>query len=235
MLSPEVLNYYQFQVAEDILQMNDEILFRTINTLNQPNMEPLDILICGLTMEQSKSYNKSVIQQYISSFITILANYPIIQAKCMPQAIIKQFYKKLQPNSLAEDMLNLELNNVTEAIQALHSKLSTKDIQQHENTRDLKYSGATDLFDSTRSKIRWEKCKLNTMPEKSKKLRHWRDKDFRFEEDEATPHLKKSKRFTTILKEKDVKIANKTITEQVNNKKDIEGLKELVLKTIKKL
>ena len=94
----------------------------------------------------------------------------------------KTILQKLQPNSLAEDMLNLEQNNVTEAIQALHSKLRTKDIQQHENTRDLKYSGTTDLFDSTTSKIRWEKCKLNTTPEKSKKLRHWRDKDFRFED-----------------------------------------------------
>ena len=93
MLSQEALSYYQFQVAEDILQMNDDILFRTINTLNQPNMEPLEILICGISMEESKSYNKSVIRQYISSFITILASYPIIQAECMPQAIIKQFYK----------------------------------------------------------------------------------------------------------------------------------------------
>ena len=118
--------------------MDDQSLFQGINNLNQPSLDPMDVLISGLTMKYSKTYDKNLVQQYISSFITLLGNYPIIKAKCKPEAIVKQFYKKLQPNSLSQDMLNLEIKDVTEAFQTLHSKLKTKDIQHFENTRDLK-------------------------------------------------------------------------------------------------
>ena len=108
-------------------------------------------------MKYSKTYDKNLVQQYISSFITLLGNYPIIKAKCKPEAIVKQFYKKLQPNSLSQDMLNLEIKDVTEAIQSLHSKLKNKDIQHFENTRDLKKHVVTESVDLTRNQ-NVEKC-----------------------------------------------------------------------------
>ena len=86
-------------------------------------------------------------QQYISSFITLLQNYPIIRIKCKEEAIVKQFKKKLQPTTLSQDMLNLEIKEVTEAIQTLHSKLKTMDIQHFENTRNLKKHAATEQND----------------------------------------------------------------------------------------
>ena len=151
LMTPEVLNYYSYQISGDFMLMDDQVLFQGINNLNQPSLDPMDVLISGLTMKYSKTYDKNLVQQYISSFITLLGNYPIIKAKCKPEAIVKQFYKKLQPNSLSQDMLNLEIKDVTEAIQTLHSKLKTKDIQHFENTRDLKKHVVTVSADRVRN------------------------------------------------------------------------------------
>ena len=141
LMSPEVINYYDFQIIEDLLVMDDAILFNAINNINQPSLDPMNVLISGLNMKYNKNYDKNSVQQYISSFITLMVNYPIIQAKCNPEAIVKQFFKKLQPISLSQDMLNLELKDVSEAIQSLHAKLKTKDIQLYENSRDQKKTG----------------------------------------------------------------------------------------------
>ena len=138
LMSPEVLNYYSFQISDDLLTIDDMDLFDGIHSLNQPSLDPMDVLISGLSMKFSKDYDKNLVQQYISSFITLLQNYPIINAKCKQEAIVKQFYTKLQPTSLSQNMLNLEIKDVKEAIQTLHSKLKTMDIQHYENLRGVK-------------------------------------------------------------------------------------------------
>ena len=56
----------------------------------------------------------------------VITQIPIINANCKSEAIVKQFYKKLQPESLSQDMLNLEIKDVTEAIQTLHAKLKPR-------------------------------------------------------------------------------------------------------------
>ena len=94
-MTPEVLNYYSYQISGDFMLMDDQVLFQGINNLNQPSLDPMDVLISGLTMKYSKTYDKNLVQQYISSFITLLGNYPFIKAKCKPEAIVKQFYKKI--------------------------------------------------------------------------------------------------------------------------------------------
>ena len=127
--------------------MDDDELFNGINALNQPSLDPMDVLISGLSMKANKSYDKNMVQQYISSFITLLQNYPVINNKCKQEAIVKQFYKKLQPNTLSQDMLNLEIKDVTEAIQTLHAKLKTMDIQHYENSRGVKNNVVTELSD----------------------------------------------------------------------------------------
>jgi hypothetical protein len=71
-MSPEVLNYYSFQISGDLLTMDDTILFDGINSLNQPSLDPMDVLISGLSMKFNKDYDKNLVQQYISSFITLL-------------------------------------------------------------------------------------------------------------------------------------------------------------------
>ena len=57
--------------------MEDKKLFDGINNLNQPSLDPMDLLISGLSMKANKNYEKNLVQQYISSFITLLQNYPI--------------------------------------------------------------------------------------------------------------------------------------------------------------
>ena len=87
LMSPEVLNYYTFQMSEDLMLMEDSRIFDEIDMLNQPSLDPMDVLISGLSMKHSKIYEKNLVQQYISSFITLLGNYPIIKFKCNPEAI----------------------------------------------------------------------------------------------------------------------------------------------------
>jgi hypothetical protein len=182
LMSPEVLNYYAFQIAGDLLLLDDTELFNKINVLNQPSIDPMNLLISGLSMKFSKNYEKHLVQQYISSFITLLANYPIIKVQCKPEAIVKQFYKKLQPKSLSQDMLNLEIKDVTEAIQTLHAKLKTKDIQYFENTRDLKKHVATDSSELQRknSAEKCANCKFSTKPENFQLHRIWNCRDIDF-------------------------------------------------------
>ena len=81
LMSPEVLNYYAFQISGDLLTMDDKTLFDDINSLNQPSLDPMDILISGLSMKFNKDYDKNLVHHYISSFITLLQNYPIINTK----------------------------------------------------------------------------------------------------------------------------------------------------------
>ena len=134
--SPSVMNYYGSQIA-NIWLMNDIDLYYPVNKINQPNLKPINVLISSLSMKPSKIYVKKLVQEYISLFITILANFPNIRFQCAPYAVVKQFFKKLQPHSLAQDMLNMEINDINLAIQELHQKLKTKDIQEFENTRNL--------------------------------------------------------------------------------------------------
>ena len=143
LLSPSVTHYYALQIAGNIWQMGDIDLYYAINTINQPNLEPINILISSLSMKPTKVYVKKLVQEYISSFLTILTNFPIIRNQCAPYAVVKQFFKKLQPPSLALDILNLELNDINLAIQSLHHKLRMKDIQEFENTRSPKNQDVT--------------------------------------------------------------------------------------------
>ena len=69
LMTPEVLNYYDFQVPGDLMTMDDTDLFDKINLINQPSFDPMDVLISGLSMKASKIYDKNLVQQYISSFI----------------------------------------------------------------------------------------------------------------------------------------------------------------------
>ena len=66
-------------------------------------------------------------------------------------------------------MLNLEIKDVKEAIQTLHSKLKTMDIQHYENSRGVKKSVVTESNENSR-KITVEKCancKFSSKPETS--------------------------------------------------------------------
>lgn len=118
-------------------------------------------------MKFNKDYDKNLVQQYISSFITLLQNYPIINTKCKQEAIVKQFYKKEPPASLSQNMLNLEIKDVTEAIQTLHSKLKTMDIQHYENSRGARkpvVTGSSDVHQN-KSADKCANCKFSTKPE----------------------------------------------------------------------
>ena len=79
-------------------------------------------------------------------------------------------------------MLNLEIKEVTEAIQTLHSKLKTMDIQYFENTRSLKKHVATEQND-VQHKTTVEKCancKFSTKPEFAQLHRIWKCHDLEF-------------------------------------------------------
>ena len=164
LFSPEVINYYKYQIDGDINLMSDDNLFQSISNVNQPVLAPMNLLISSISMKPSKFYNKKCVQEYISEFISLLTNYPKIQEECAPIAIVKQFFKKLQPINLSEDMLSLEINDVELAIRSLHSKLRTKDIQLYENTREAKKSGSTDTKD-TSTAIICLNCKFSTKPD----------------------------------------------------------------------
>ena len=72
-------------------------------------------------------------------------------------------------------MLNLEIKDVKEAIQTLHSKLKTMDIQHYENSRGVKKSVVTESNENSR-KITVEKCancKFSSKPEKFQLHRLW--------------------------------------------------------------
>ena len=73
--------------------MNDIDLYYAVNKINQPNLEPINVLISSLSMKPSKIYVKKLVQEYISLFITILANFSIIRFQCAPYAVVKQFLK----------------------------------------------------------------------------------------------------------------------------------------------
>ena len=166
LLSPSVTHYYGSQIAGNIWQMGDIDLYYAINTINQPNLEPINILISSLSMKPSKVYVKKLVQEYISSFLTVLANFPIIRNQCAPYAVVKQLFKKLQPHSLAQDMLNLEINDVNLAVQTLHQKLKTKDIQEFENSRNsVKHDVSEPSSASTGFKLKCANCQYSTKPE----------------------------------------------------------------------
>ena len=96
LFSPSVLNYYSMQVAGDVWQMGDIDLYYAINSINQPNLEPINILISSLSMKPSKIYVKKLVQEYISSFITILANFPILLKTRQTKMILK--YSPIKTN-----------------------------------------------------------------------------------------------------------------------------------------
>jgi len=180
LFSPSVMNYYGSQIA-NIWLMNDIDLYYAVNKINQPNLEPLNVLISSLSMKPSKIYVKKLVQEYISLFITILANFPIIRFQCAPYAVVKQFFKKLQPHSLAQDMLNMEINDINLAIQELHQKLKTKDIQEFENTRNLiKHDVSETSSTSTALKIKCANCQHSTKPENSLLHKIWNCLDIDF-------------------------------------------------------
>ena len=79
LLSPEVFNYYKFQIDGDINLMSDDLLFQSISNVNQPVLDPMNLLISSISMKPSKFYNKKCVQEYISEFITLLSNYPKIE------------------------------------------------------------------------------------------------------------------------------------------------------------
>ena len=60
LMSPEVLNYYSFQISGDLLTMDDTILFDGINSLNQPSSDPMNVLISGLSMQFNKDCDKNL-------------------------------------------------------------------------------------------------------------------------------------------------------------------------------
>ena len=257
LMTAEVLNYYSYQISGDFMLMDDQSLFNSIHKINQPSIDPMDVLISGLTMKYSKVYDKNLVQQYISSFITLLENYPIIKAQCKSEAIVKQFYKKLQPNSLSQDMLNLEIKDVTEAIQTLHSKLTTKDIQHFENTRDLKKHVVTESIDLKRNQNveKCANCKFSSKAENFQLHRLWychdlnfcyrcnhkhlalgpdcKFKDRRIFDYEA--YLDKNKRVKDHSNQmKDLKVAN-IATEDYINRSDFDELESLFVDQMKKL
>jgi len=257
LLSPEVLNYYSFQISGNLLTMDDVDLFDGINVLNQPSLDPMDVLISGLSMKFSKDYNKNLVQQYISSFITLLQNYPVINAKCKEEAIVKQFYKKLQPTSLSQNMLNLEIKDVKEAIQTLHSKLKTMDIQHYENSRGVKKSVVTESYDVQRkiSVERCANCKFSTKPESAQLHRIMKCHDINFCHRCNLRHLamgpqcnfkdKKVFDYESYLEKKKVneppsfqrkepKIAN-VATEEFIKKSDFDELKLMFVEQMKKI
>ena len=45
LLSSEVFNYYRFQIDGDINLMSDDFLFQSISSVNQPVLDPMNILI----------------------------------------------------------------------------------------------------------------------------------------------------------------------------------------------
>ena len=257
LMSPEVLNYYSFQITDDLLTLDNDILFDSINSLNQPSLDPMDILISGLSMKFNKSYDKNLVQQYISSFITLLQNYPIIKKKCKQEAIVKQFYKKLQPTTLSQDMLNLEIKDVTEAIQTLHAKLKTMDIQHYENSRGVKKQAVTESIELQR-KISAEKCancKFSTKPETAQLHRIWKCHDVNFCHRCDQKHLalgpqckfkdkkifdyeayleKKKVSDTTPYQRKEPKLAN-IATEEFIKRSDFDELKLMFVEQMKKI
>ena len=66
LLSPSVTHYYASQIAGNIWQMGDIDLYNAINSINQPNLEPINILISSLSMKPTKVYVKKLVQEYIS-------------------------------------------------------------------------------------------------------------------------------------------------------------------------
>ena len=78
-MSPEVLNYYDYQITGDLLTMEDKKLFDGINNLNQPSLDPMDLLISGLSLKANKSYEKNWCNDI---FHLLLQNYQSIKVKC---------------------------------------------------------------------------------------------------------------------------------------------------------
>ena len=255
LLSPEVINYYKFQIDGDISIMPDDLLFQNISHVNLPVLDPMSLLISSISMKPSKIYNKKCVQEYISEFITLLSNYPKIQEECAPHAIVKQFFKKIQPNSLSEDMLNLQINDVHLAIRSLHSKLRTKDIQLYENTRESKKSLQTELKD-TSTAITCCNCKFSTKPDYQHVHKLWncRDIDFCFRCKEKHLALgpnckfkdksifdydkyaeKKKKTPTSVpSNKKEQKVAN-VAKEDFVTKSDLLGIKDMFLEHLQKI
>ena len=54
LLSPSVMHYYGSQIVNNIWTMNDIDLYWAINNTNQPNLEPINILISSLSMKPTK-------------------------------------------------------------------------------------------------------------------------------------------------------------------------------------
>ena len=257
LMSPEVLNYYSFQISCDLLTMDDKILFDGINSLNQPSLDPMDVLISGLSMKFNKVYDKNLVQQYILSFTTLLENYPVINAKCKQEAIVKQFYNKLQPTSLSQKMLNLEIKDVKEAIQTLHSKLQkTMDILHFENSRGVKKSTVTESNENSRFTVeKCVNCKFSTKPENAQLHRIMKCYDIHFCYRCDSNHLamgpqckfkdkkifdfeayleKKKVKEPTQNPRKETKVAN-IATEEFIKKSDFDELKTMFIDQMKKI
>ena len=61
LFSPEVINYYKFQIDGDINLMSDDLLFQSISNVNQPVLDPMNLLISSISMKPSKFYNKKCV------------------------------------------------------------------------------------------------------------------------------------------------------------------------------
>ena len=83
---------------------------------------------------------------------------------------------------MAQDNLNLEINDINLAIQTLHQKLKTKDIQEFENTRIFIKHDITESIEVQR-KVNCERCancKYSTRPETSQLHKIWNCREIEF-------------------------------------------------------
>ena len=75
----------------------------------------------------------------------------------------------------------MEINDINLAIQELHQKLKTKDIQEFENTRNLIKHDVSEISStSTPLKIKCANCQHSTKPENSLLHKIWNCRDIDF-------------------------------------------------------
>ena len=181
LLTLNVMNYYKRRLpGQNLLSMQSANLFDLISGLNQSILDPISILDNKLTMEPIMAFNKKKVQEYISSFITILESYPVIENSCQEEAIVNLFYSKLYPTSLRDAMQKMCLKTVSLAITKLHDKIQTKDIQFSENTQDKKLGGHVlngSISSSTKICLN---CKFNKDPSVQKAHKIWNCRNIDF-------------------------------------------------------
>ncbi len=135
-MNEETRNYYSYILEIDMYSLTNLELFELIDKKQKLLLSPLEILKQYLVMPKSTQYSRVACEKYISVFTNCLTKYKSSLDSLAESVIVKLFFSKIQPSTMADQLSELGIKKIRIAILALEDKMRIKDQQILENQYD---------------------------------------------------------------------------------------------------